>query len=161
MKALPIVARELRVASRRSRTYARRWVVALAAVLFGGWFVWTFSSLRILGVGQTQIFQNLAQTIFVLCLFAGITTADCLSEEKREGTLGLLFLTDLKSYDIVLGKLAATSLNAFYALLGLIPMLSLAVLLGGVTIGDVAGVSLVLANTMFLSLSLGMLISAM
>ena len=29
-------------------------------------------------------------------------TADSLSAEKREGTLGLLFLTDLRGYDVVL-----------------------------------------------------------
>ena len=34
-------------------------------------------------------------------------TADCLSEEKREGTLGLLFLTDLRGYDIVVSSSSA------------------------------------------------------
>src|SRR5262245_45943571 len=103
MKALPIVERELRVASRRSKTYVRRGFIALAAVICGGWLVLTLGSLRILGIGSAQIFGQIAQIVFVLCLFAGVASADCLSEEKREGTLGLLFLTDLKSYDIVFG----------------------------------------------------------
>ena len=65
----------------------------------------------------------------IYCLFSGrISTADCLSEEKREGTLGLLFLTDLKGYDVVLGKLAATSVSAFYGLLAALPVLAVPVL---------------------------------
>src|SRR5256885_5281345 len=63
------------------------------------------------------LFRALFGFAFVYCLFIGARlTADCLSEEKREGTLGLLFLTDLKGYDVVFGKLAATSVNSIYAL---------------------------------------------
>ena len=70
-------------------------------------------------------------------LLAGIfTTADCLSEEKREGTLGLLFLTDLKGYDIVLGKIVAASVNWFFGLLALFPVLALSLLMGGVAPGE-------------------------
>src|SRR5437762_6345486 len=62
------------------------------------------------------LFRALFGFAFVYCLFIGARlTADCLSEEKRDGTLGLLFLTDLKGYDVVFGKLAATSVNSIYA----------------------------------------------
>ena len=60
-------------------------------------------------------------------------TADCLSVEKREGTLGLLFLTDLRGYDVVLGKLFSTSLRSSYGLVAGFPVLALPLLLGGVT----------------------------
>ena len=54
------------------------------------------------------LFIALSAIAYIYSLRAGaLSTADCVSEEKREGTLGLLFLTDLKSYDIVLGKLGA------------------------------------------------------
>ena len=56
-----------------------------------------------------------------------------MSEEKREGTLGLLFLTDLKGYDVVAGKLVANSLNGFYALMAILPVVALALLMGGLT----------------------------
>lgn len=59
-------------------------------------------------------------------LLAGTAvTADCLSEEKRDGTLGPLFLTDLRGYDVVLGKLVATALPVFYSLVAAIPVLAL------------------------------------
>ena len=87
-------------------------------------------------------------------------TADCLSEEKREGTLGLLFLTDLRGYDVVLGKLMATSVHALYSLLAIFPVLALPLLMGGVTVGEFWRVVLVLLVTLFLSLGIGMLSSA-
>jgi hypothetical protein len=48
------------------------------------------------------------------CLLMGLGgTADCVNQERREGTLGLLFLTNLRRYDVVLGGLASTGLNSF------------------------------------------------
>jgi len=117
-------------------------------------------------VSSTQLSSALFGTIswfaFAYGLFAGIhVTADCLSDEKREGTLGLLFLTDLKGYDVVLGKLVATSVNSFYRLLAIFPVLAIPLLLGGLTPGEFWRVVLVLCNTLFLSLSAGMLMSAL
>src|SRR5581483_9708968 len=87
-------------------------------------------------------------------------TADCLSEEKREGTLGLLFLTDLKGYDIVLGKLAATSVNGLYGLFALVPVLAVPLLMGGVANAEFWRTVLVLLDTFLLSLAVGMFASA-
>jgi len=81
------------------------------------------------------LFGNLTGAAVLYCLFSGVrATADCLSEEKREGTLGLLFLTDLKGYDVVLGKLAGTSLNALYSLLAVVPLLAVPLLLAAVAL---------------------------
>jgi hypothetical protein len=97
----------------------------------------------------------------LFCLLAGRrSTADCLSLEKREGTLGLLFLTDLKGYDVVLGKLAATSIAGFYALMGILPVLAIPLLAGGMTRGEFWRMALVLANAFFLSLAIGIFASA-
>jgi ABC-type transport system involved in multi-copper enzyme maturation permease subunit len=111
-------------------------------------------------VGQ-NIFLGLSIVCMGYCALAGrISTADCLSEEKREGTLGLLFLTDLKGYDIVLGKLVSTSLGGLYCLLAVMPVLALPLLLGGVTSGEFWRVVLVLVNTFFFSLAIGLFGSA-
>ncbi len=109
--------------------------------------------------------QHLLNALGILALgfsmFAGVfLTADCLSEEKREGTLGLFFLTDLKAYDIVFGKLAANSLHALFGLLAIFPILGLTLMMGGVTGREFARLMLVLVVTLFFSLSLGMLVSA-
>src|SRR4051812_40633460 len=97
---------------------------------------------------------------FYALLMGLLRTADCISEEKREGTLGLLFLTDLKAYDIVFGKLAATSLNTFYGMLGVFPVLAISLLVGGVTGQEFGRMILVSVNNLFFSLSLGMFCSA-
>src|SRR5437762_7989497 len=109
-----------------------------------------------------ELFTLLSVCAFAFALVAGLrSTADCLSSEKREGTLGLLFLTDLKGYDVVLGKLAATSLGAFYAVLAVVPMLAVPLLIGGVTPGEFGRMAIVAINTLFFSLSIGICISAL
>jgi len=160
MTFLPIVERELRVAARRPGTYRTRWFAAMGTMA-----VW----LALFAANRRASPAELNKTLFValgvlalaFCLLAGIfLTADCLSEEKREGTMGLLFLTDLRGYDVVLGKLMATSVNSVYGLLAMLPVLALPLLMGGVTAGEYWRVALVLAATLFLSLSLGMFVSA-
>lgn len=97
---------------------------------------------------------------FAYCLVGGaLVTADSLSAEKRDGTLGLLFLTDLKGFDVILGKLLSFSVHAIFGLMAVVPMMSLALLFGGVTVSEIAKTSLVLGNTLFFSLSVGMIVS--
>src|SRR6266850_2153725 len=159
---LPIVDRELRVASRRSATYWSRFQAGLAA-LVPAFFLLAgpipFPSLAQKGAHMFQILAFLA--FFYAMLSAVRLTADSLSGEKREGTLGFLFLTDLKPYDVVFGKLAATSFTALYGLLAVLPILAIPILLGGVTLADVLRLALVLLNTLFFALSLAMFISAL
>src|SRR5947208_10879537 len=158
---LPIVERELRAASRRRGTYWNRAVAALAAILiFGGaLFFEAHQPPKELG---KDIFNALAGLFLFSSLVAGVRyTADCLSEEKRDGTLGLLFLTDLKGYDVVLGKLAASSVNSIYALLAILPVISLPVQLGGVAASELWQSALVLLNTIFFSLAAGLFVSTL
>jgi ABC-type transport system involved in cytochrome c biogenesis permease component len=156
---LPIVERELRVTARRAGTYWTRFFLALLVLM-----IWFF--LLVMGSGPVvqrgvMLFVAIGILAFGFCLLAGIfLTADCLSEEQREGTLGLLFLTELKGYDVVLGKLMATSLHAFYGLLAVLPVMALSLLMGGVTVGEFWRVTLVLIATLIFSLSTGMLVSA-
>ena len=157
---LPIVERELRVASRKRVTYLVRIAGALVALAIGGWIMIIASNDAFDRLGQA-LFYPLSTLLFLYSITAGTkVTADCLSEEKREGTLGLLFLTDLKGYDIVAGKLVANSLNTFYGLLAAFPVLAISLLMGGVTSGEFWRVALVATNLLFLSLSIGMFASA-
>ena len=130
MTFLPVVERELRVAARRAST---RYVRAAAAMLgmVIGFFMLLLSLLpgpSRAGAGENML-AVLSWYALLMTLLAGIFLAsDSLSEERREGTLGLLFLTDLKGYDVVLGKFMAVSLNAFYGLLAVFPVLALSLL---------------------------------
>src|SRR6266540_4290028 len=160
MTFLPIVERELRAASRRRGTHWYRAATALTAILLLAGTLW-FEK----GTAPKELGQHAFTVLSALFLFGGLVagirhTADCLSEEKREGTLGLLFLTDLKGYDIVFGKLAATSLNAFYGVLALFPVMAIPLLVGGVTVTEFWRVVMVSMNILFFSLAVGMFCSA-
>jgi len=160
MTFLPIVGRELRVASRRRGTYLNRELAALSAILVFAGTLWIEGRAPPKELGS-DVFRVLSGLFLFSSVMAGIRyTADSLSEEKREGTLGLLFLTDLKGYDVVFGKLAATSLDAFYGLIAIIPVLAIPFLLGSVSIGEFWRMTLVLANTLFFSLAAGIFVSA-
>lgn len=161
MTFLPIVQRELRVAARKPSTFrARTWfVVATSIVAAFLLFVGNQGSGQQVG---NSVFPALMTLAFVYCLLAGVRyAADCLSEEKREGTLGLLFLTDLRGYDVVLGKLISVSTRTFQGLLALVPVLAIGLLIGGVTAGEFWRGSAVLANALFFSLSAGLWVSAL
>jgi len=159
MTFLPVVQRELRIAAVRKSTFRiRSWSVLIAFGMgfLGMFFVWIS---RRSAVGP-PIFSLLTAYTFGLCLLAGpLLTADCLSQEKREGTLGLLFLTDLKGYDVVLGKFIGASLNAFYALIALLPIVAVPVLAGGITGAEFWRSSIALLNALFFSLAAGVFVS--
>src|SRR5215218_10324067 len=160
MTFLPIVERELRVAARRRTTYWLRSAIALGAIIIGVCVDLSYHNRPPREFGQS-LFQILSMLSLLYSLVAGVrSTADCLSEEKREGTLGLLFLTDLKGYDIVSGKLVANSVNTFYGLLSAFPVLAISLLMGGVTSGEFWRVTLVATNLLFFSLSIGMFASS-
>jgi ABC-type transport system involved in multi-copper enzyme maturation permease subunit len=160
MKVFPVVERELRAASRRRGTYWVRFVAAAVAIVIAGWILLlTRDSVQSDQISKS-IFIALSIFAFIYCLFAGVrNTADCISEERREGTLGLLFLTDLKPFDVLFGKLAATSLNSLYGLVAMFPVLALPLLLGGMTFDQYSVMLLVLLNTLFLSLAVGLCVS--
>src|ERR1041384_1569798 len=160
MTFLPIVARELRVASRRRGTYSSRLAAAAVGLTVGAWILF-FTTKAVPHMTGQILFTTLSVLIFIYSLGGGARlTADCLSEEKREGTLGLLFLTDLKGYDVVFGKLAASSLNAFYSMLAIFPVLAISLLLGGVTAGEFWRSVLTSVNLIFFSLGAGIFASA-
>src|SRR5688572_33122510 len=96
----------------------------------------------------TQLVPTVSFILLLVCLFAGVhLTADSISKEKREGTLGLLFLTHLTPFQIVMGKLIAHGLVGFYAVLITVPLLSLMMIAGGVLWSDIMGTGLAAVNT--------------
>ena len=105
MNPFPIVGRELLVASRRRETQLIRFITALTAIVV---LAWMLIVMRMDNAPPHQfsqiIFGVIAGFAFFFCNLAGVRlTADTLSEEKRNGTLGLLFLTNLRGLDVVLG----------------------------------------------------------
>jgi len=162
MRFLPIVARELRVAARRHGTYAIRLLAAAAALTVTLWLC----LLPTLGQPPSalgkSLFTALSIMAFAYCLLIGpFLTADCISSEKRDGTLGLLFLTELRGWDVVLWKWTATSLAGFYGRVTALPSLAIPLLIGGVTPGEYGRTALAVVNAIIFSLTAGILVSAL
>ncbi|MFT6562485.1 MAG: ABC-type transport system involved in multi-copper enzyme maturation permease subunit [Limisphaerales bacterium] len=163
MNPFPIVGRELLVASRRRETQLIRFVTALTAIVV---LAWMFIVMRMDNAPPNQfsqiIFGVIAGFAFFFCNLAGVRlTADTLSEEKRNGTLGLLFLTNLRGFDVVLGKMSACSLQAVFGLMAVAPVMMVPLLMGGVDPAEVGRMVGVLFAALFMSLSVGMACSAL
>jgi ABC-type transport system involved in cytochrome c biogenesis permease component len=160
---LPVAVRELRVRAAARRTFRLRVYLALVAIVGTIWTL--YNLLEFSGHPSSQIGQELftmqAWCAFVLAALSGVSvTSDSISQEKRAGTLGLLFLTPLKGRDIVLGKLAVHTIGCFSGLVVVLPILSISLLLGGVQFGQCVRVLIVVLETLFLSASVGLLISS-
>lgn len=148
------------MASRRAGTYWLRFFVVGALIVIATWAFLVTGRLQPQKVGKI-LFYTLTGGVMFYSWLAGLRfTADCLSEEKRDGTLGLLFLTDLRGYDVVIGKLLANSLAVFYCVLAVLPVLAVPLLMGGVEVAEFARLVIAIVNTLFLSLCAGMLASA-
>jgi ABC-type transport system involved in multi-copper enzyme maturation permease subunit len=156
----PIVRRELRTAAKRRITYRLRWVAALlgaagvfaAANLAGGFTI---------AVGLFVFWTASAVMMFVCSLAGLLLTADSISREKREGTLGLLFLTRLTSADVVLGKLTAGALNGGAVAFAVLPFLAFSLCLGGVLVDEFWMMSAALLFLLAYSLTLGIFVSTL
>jgi ABC-type Na+ efflux pump permease subunit len=131
----PVLQRELREGARKPVNHRLRclscgvgmvlpWVILarphrgyMTTVLFGSWLFGIFHSML------------LALILIVVPALA----ADGIAREKREGTLGLLFLTPLSAGGIVVGKTLAQGLRTFNLWLAVVPLLTIPFLTGGVT----------------------------
>jgi hypothetical protein len=167
----PLVERELRAGARRPLFYWLRGLLALAAG-FQGYelldrFVmgpppapgmpWVAPSGTFI-TGATLLHQ-MAWLLFLATLLMSLVSADSITRERREGTLGLLLLTDLTPREIVWGKMLSCGLTTFLVLLGSLPALMFPVLAGGVTGSEAALTGLGLLNTLFVVLAAGLWMS--
>src|SRR5436190_22083533 len=109
-----------------------------------------------------RLFSALNATLFLsIWIFVPLLTADTISREKREGTIGLLFLTPLTPIGIVFGKSLIHALRAITLFLAVLPALALPFLLGGLTWKDCV-VSLFLnSSALVLALGAGLLASTL
>ena len=158
----PIFGREWLTLPRRSRHYLMRslylgalWVLVLT--------IWQTA------VGWEQsatlgdharfgllAFQILAYVqLLLLLFFAALSAASTVAQEKDRRTFVLLLLTDLRNYEIVLGKLLGSLLQIGLFLAGTVPVFALLLLLGGIDYRQIIQAILVLTTTALAAGSLG------
>ncbi|MBI3880905.1 MAG: ABC transporter permease subunit [Verrucomicrobia bacterium] len=160
MTFAPVLIREFREEARRP---ANRWVrVGVAALLATIFCVLISTGPQAGRASGDYVFPKLHALLFgAIWLVVPVMTADCISRERREGTLGLLFLTPLTPTGVVIGKSALQIIRALTLVLAAMPMLAGCFALGGVTWFDFGASLLINLTSLFLALSAGMLASAL
>src|SRR5207244_575677 len=117
----------------------------------------TLGDLARFGLLQFQMLLYVQLTLILF--FAALSSASTITLEKDRRTFVLLLLTDLRNYEIVLGKLLGSLLQIALFLLGTLPLYCLNLLLGGVSGQQIIQAVLVLAGTALAAGSLGGLIA--
>lgn len=153
---LPVVVRELQVRSRASGPhYVRMAAVAALALVWATMFQ-TFGRGGASGASGRIGLEVLSSLLLMYALVEGVrTSAGGISEERREGTLGLLFLTDLSGLDVLLGKMSGAAIQGFCSLVAVVPVLAVAVLFGGVSGSELVRMVVALSAVLALSLACG------
>ena len=158
----PIFMRELVTVPRRSGHYvARVAVLGLLGIL--GVTAWqaTIGFAREPTLGEAARFGVLLFQIVVyvqlllLIFFAALSAASAVSQEKDRRTFILLLITDMRDYELVLGKLLGSLLPITVLLSISVPVLSMLVLLGGIAPTQVVQAVVVMFTTAFAAGSLG------
>jgi ABC-type transport system involved in multi-copper enzyme maturation permease subunit len=155
---VPVIERELRSEARNTFTYWLR-VIGAAALLITGASFWVLEGV---GFGRGgEWFGAMHQALFwSIWVLVPPMTADCISREKREGTLGLLFLTPLRASEVVLAKGLAHGLRAAALGLASIPVLALPFLMGGVSWAEALASLLINFSALCWALAAGLLASS-
>lgn len=162
----PIFARELVTVPRRAGHYSGR-MALIGLLLILGITTWqaTIGFARDATLGESAavgllLFQIVAFVQLLLTLFfAALSAAGAVSQEKDRRTFVLLLLTDLRDYEIVLGKLLGALLPILIQLLVTAPVLALLLLLGGIDPEQVLQSVLVLGASAVAAGSLGGLVA--
>lgn len=158
----PIFNREFLTVPRRERHHVGR-LAALALLWVIGLTAWqaTVGFNRNATLGETARFGMLFFQIItfveltLLLFFSALSAAGTVSREKDRRTFVLLLLTDLRDYEIVLGKMLGSLLPIIVLLLVTLPVLAMTLLLGGVSGEQVVQAALVLLATSLAAGSLG------
>jgi ABC-type transport system involved in multi-copper enzyme maturation permease subunit len=133
----PLLGKELLEQSAQKRMYVLR--VTYALVLFGAfcfYYVRNLAGGSVLALGRgLGPFSFLVTTqLITIFLFLPPIMAGTIAQEKERDTLGLLFLTDLTPWELILQKYLGRLIPMLTLLFLSLPLLAVAYSLGGVSI---------------------------
>ncbi|MBV8488620.1 MAG: ABC transporter permease [Planctomycetaceae bacterium] len=141
----PVFFYELRTVARRRRSYALRTALGLFLLylLVAPWSSWRFYrtpqnehgeySIAELAALGSHLFTTVAWLQgFVIVLLTPAFVAGSIAEDRQRKVLTYLLASPLSGAEILLGKLAARLINLFMLITLALPVLSIAMFLGGV-----------------------------
>jgi len=167
----PIVLKELKVSSRRKRTYFLRagYLLVLVLSLLLTW--WGVVQGGPLATSTAEVLQRQSQTgqslsftlgwiqLVALMLIAPMLTGSCVSDEIEDRSLDVLLITPLTAGQIIVGKLLSRLVYV-----GLLVLLSMPLLLamrtyGGFTLGQLIQIEVLTLTTALLGASVAIVLS--
>jgi hypothetical protein len=157
----PVIERELRGASHRDTGRKSRFRVAIIGASVVCFFMWLSTV-----VSSSQWGRSLNQMFFYAGLYLAIAPAarisvGLFSEERRNQTLELLYLTGMGSGQLFIGKLLGGTLIASADLLALVPLLAMPFLIGGISLNLYIATILCLPALLLFAISAGTLASVL
>ena len=135
----PIFAKELRVSSRRRRTYVIRVAYVAAMMLFLA-IAWanvvgsggiSYQACRQSDVGRSVVVAVLTAQLIAACVLAAVSASTAIDEEIRGRMLPVLLTTPLTGVQIVLGKLLSRTWESVVLLALSLPALAVVRVWGG------------------------------
>ena len=154
MNIAAIVYREILVFSRNPKIYALRLALVGSIAV-----VWLLSS----EISSLSGPMSLRLLTYTAVTFFGVTavflSADTVSSERRNRTLGLLLLTPLKPAELLLGKLFSNSSHFLFCLIAVAPIFALTLLRGGLEWTDVVLELVNVVSMVVLALTVGLFYS--
>ena len=165
----PVVLKELRGRMRAGRAFLIITIYLLLMSLLVGLIYIGLASSRNTG-GSSSIVQVVGKTVFgavvgiemmMVCFLSPALTAGAIASERERQTFDLLRTTLLPARSLVFGKLvSALSFLVLLLVVGF-PLLALASLFGGVSVGEVLVAFLLLAVTALAFCAIGLVISSL
>ncbi len=166
----PLADKELRVASRRRRSYVLRsgYLVLLCVLMLSTWYSMMgmpSGSLAAFGTSRAAVVSTwVAMTVTQLQvvaaqLIAALMLSSSIGDEMRRGTLGVLLTTPITSRHIVAGKLLSGLLQVLLLLAISLPALAVLRVLGGLSWGDIVAVSCITLTAAMFAGALELLLS--
>ena len=158
----PILAKELRVASRRKRMYVLRliYLAVMALILVPIWsntmrysYATDVSAMyRMADLGRTLVPAIVWIQFIAVQLVAMLTMSTSVSDEISRRTLGTLLTTPMNAWQLVMGKLASRLVQCVSLLMMSLPILALLTVFGGVKWSYVlVGLALTLSTMLIVS----------
>jgi ABC-type transport system involved in multi-copper enzyme maturation permease subunit len=147
----PVFIYESLINARRWQVYAARsfFVLLLLLGMTITWIAHTRAAFRPGGraptiremaeVGRGFFYALTGVQVSLILLAAPASTAGAFGSDRARGTLLHLFVTDLSDAEIVLGTLGARLAPIFGLIVGGVPVMALAALLGGIDFGALVG----------------------
>lgn len=138
----PVLLRELRGRLRTPRSY---WLLCGALLLVAVIAILIYTADYADSAGQSLFNADAGHTVFLalivtalisVTVIAPLMAASSIAGERERQTFELVLLTQLRPFDIVIGKIAATMAYCLLFVTALTPLMAMTFLIGGVDIGE-------------------------